>query len=171
MTENKKDRVLNNNKSKNEKTPLFLGIAGVLAVALVVVIFVLPARQAQTVSSGQGLSTQGDNVVIPLGEFDDGIAKYYRHEVNGTNVDFFVLRSSDGIVRAAFDACDVCYGSKRGYRQEGDNMVCNNCGQRFASVRINEEKGGCNPSPLERTIQGDHLVISQSDIAAGIRYF
>ena len=36
-------------------------------------------------------------------------------------------------------------------------MVCNNCGQRFPSNLINEVRGGCNPSPLERTIEEDEL--------------
>ena len=67
---------------------------------------------------------------------------------------YFVLKSSDGTVRAAFDACDVCYAQKKGYQQEGDEMVCGNCGQRFPSAQINEVEGGCNPSPIERTVKG-----------------
>jgi len=79
-------------------------------------------------------------------------------------VDFFVLKSSDGIIRAAIDSCDVCYRSGLGYYQEGDYMVCKNCGQKFASAKINEIKGGCNPAPLNRTVVGDKLVINMSDI-------
>ena len=75
------------------------------------------------------------------------------------------------MVRAAFDACDVCYAAKKGYRQEGNFMVCNNCGQKFISTRINEVRGGCNPAPLERKIVGDKLVIATADILTGARYF
>jgi uncharacterized membrane protein len=74
-------------------------------------------------------------------------------------------------VRAAFNACDVCFASRKGYRQEGDEMVCNNCGNRFPSNQINEVRGGCNPSPLTRTLDGDTLVILVDDIAEGLRYF
>jgi uncharacterized membrane protein len=50
-------------------------------------------------------------------------------------------------------------------------MVCRNCGRRFASVLVNEVKGGCNPAPLYRTISGDQLVIQVKDILEGKQYF
>jgi uncharacterized membrane protein len=112
-----------------------------------------------------------DEVRIPINDVNDGKAHYYSSEVNGVDVRYFVLKSSDGVYRAAFDACDVCYDAKRGYRQEGDDMVCNNCGQRFASVRINVEKGGCNPAPLDRAVDGNELVIKNKDIETGRFYF
>ena len=111
-------------------------------------------------------------MTFPLSTFDDGKAKYYSYkDRSGKEIKFFVLKSSDGVVRAAFDACDVCYASKKGYRQEGDFMVCNNCGQRFASTRINEVKGGCNPAPLERKVEGSNLVVAVADVTTGAWYF
>ena len=110
-------------------------------------------------------------VVFDAADFSDGKAAYYTADVGGKPVNFFVLKSSDGVIRAAFDACDVCYPARRGYRQEGDFMVCNNCGQQFSSDRINIEKGGCNPSPLDRHVENDTLIIAASDIAKGARYF
>ena len=71
---------------------------------------------------------------------------------------------------AAIDACDVCYKAGKGYYQEGDNMVCRNCGRRFASNRINDVKGGCNPAPLNREVQGANLVITMKDINANKWY-
>ncbi len=50
-------------------------------------------------------------------------------------------------------------------------MVCRNCGQRFASVRVNEVKGGCNPAPLAREIKAGNVVIKVSDLLDGKRYF
>ena len=79
-------------------------------------------------------------------------------------VTYFVLKSSDGVIRAAIDACDVCYRAGKGYTQEGDYMVCENCGQRFASTRINVVKGGCNPAPLNRVVKGSNLIIKIADI-------
>jgi uncharacterized membrane protein len=74
-------------------------------------------------------------------------------------------------MRAAFDACDVCYREKKGYRQEGMFMVCNNCDQRFRTDLVNEVKGGCNPAPLERRVEGNEIVIRTADIAKGGWYF
>ena len=64
----------------------------------------------------------------------------------------------------------MCYKAGKGYYQEGDNMVCENCGQRFASNKINVIKGGCNPAPLNRTIDGDNLVIAMKDVNANKWY-
>jgi uncharacterized membrane protein len=50
-------------------------------------------------------------------------------------------------------------------------MICNNCGQRFHSSRINVVKGGCNPAPLERNVIGNNLVITVADVLPGSRFF
>jgi hypothetical protein len=84
---------------------------------------------------------------------------------------YFVLKSSDGIIRAAFDACDVCWPAGKGYYQEGDYMVCRNCGRKFASVLVNEVKGGCNPAPLNRRVENGKVVIDVKDILDGRQYF
>jgi hypothetical protein len=68
-------------------------------------------------------------------------------------------------------ACDVCWPAGKGYYQEGDHMVCRNCGRRFASVLVNEVKGGCNPAPLNRNLENDKLVIKIKDILEGRQYF
>ena len=110
-------------------------------------------------------------VRLPLSTFDDMAAHHYTYVHNGSSIEFFVLKSKDGVVRAAFNACDVCYAAKRGYRLEGDEMVCLNCGRRFPADQINVVQGGCNPSPLQRRVAGDYLVINASDIIAGLSFF
>jgi len=110
-------------------------------------------------------------VRLPLATFDDYKAHFYTYMVNGRPVEFFVVKSQDGVVRAAFNACDVCYQAKLGYRQEGDVMVCNNCGRRFPTDQINEVQGGCNTSPLTRTMSGDTIIILDTDLAQGLSFF
>jgi len=117
------------------------------------------------------LKAQNGVVTIPESEVSDTNAHYYYVNVDGKDIKFFLVRGSDGEVRAAFDACDVCYPEKKGYNQEGNVMVCNNCGQKFATDRINEVKGGCNPSPLNRTSDGKQVVIKLDDIRTGSMYF
>lgn len=145
-----------------------------------------PAEPASFPVSSQGLAVQaatfghdpypavgaeGGVLRLALSTFDDGRAHFYTYLHEGRPIEFFVLKSQDGVVRAALNACDVCFAAKLGYRQEGDTMVCNNCGNRFPSNQINEVRGGCNPSPLERTVEGDSLVIRVEDLVAGQRYF
>lgn len=39
-------------------------------------------------------------------------------------------------IRTAFNTCQVCYSSGRGYYvQEGNVLVCQNCGNRFGMLR------------------------------------
>ncbi|PLY04938.1 MAG: DUF2318 domain-containing protein [Desulfuromonas sp.] len=110
-------------------------------------------------------------ILLATGDFADGQARFYRFEDESGPIDFFVVQSRDGVIRAAFDSCDVCYRELKGYRQEGNEMVCVNCGQRFPTDKINVLKGGCNPAPLERQQRADQVVIAASDIKRGAGYF
>ena len=118
-----------------------------------------------------GVVETADEVRIPLASLDSGKALFLKADVEGKEIYYFTLRSSDGVYRAAYDTCDVCFRANRGYRQEGDLVVCNNCGQAFPSVKVNEVRGGCNPAPLARTVEGEQLVIKKSDLAAGGPFF
>ena len=148
-------------------------IIAVSALVAVVALAGAGVAQAGFWSFGKyaSVADEGGTVSIPMNEIDDGQAHYYSFDAGSRTIKFFVLQSSDGVVRAAFDACDVCWRSGKGYEQDGEFMVCGNCGQRFAGARINVEKGGCNPAPLHRTVDGDTLRISRADILSGARYF
>jgi len=123
------------------------------------------------VAKAAGVVQTATEVKIPLASLDRGKALFLETAQGGRSQYFFVLKGSDGTYRAALDACDVCFRSNKGYRQEGDWMVCNNCGQKFPSSRIGELKGGCNPHPLRRKVEGNFLVIQKSDLLAGQAYF
>ena len=155
------------------RTGLHLVIAGIALAAVIAVAFVVvmnrggdaPAAAPAPVAAG------GAEVTIPVADISDGQAHFYSYDASGVEVKYFVMKSADGEYRAAFDACDVCYPNKKGYTQQGKVMVCNNCGLEFESTRINEVKGGCNPSPIERTVKGKDLVLETADLQAGVQYF
>jgi len=160
----------------------FIGLVAIVGIILVAYFVFSTGDGGKTLDDGNGgINTLASNEVkpasgtnevrIPVNNVNDGKAHYYYYYSGGTKVNFFVLKSSDGIVRAAFDACDVCFSEKKGYAQKGDFMVCNNCGQQFASVKINEEKGGCNPAPLDRTVDDSNLIIKTTDLDNGKRFF
>lgn len=156
----------------NRNVALLGGVALVLVGIAVYVALVRskgPAAEPQAVT--EVLPTGGD-VRLPVSLFADGQAHFYRYTASpGREVRFFVLRGSDGVVRAAFDACDVCYRERKGYHQEGDDMVCNNCGRHFRSLDINVITGGCNPVPVQRSIDGGDVVLKASDLDSGRAYF
>lgn len=114
---------------------------------------------------------QDGKIHFSSADYTDGKAKFYRFQGQSGPIDFFVVKSSDGVIRSAFDTCDVCYKALKGYRQEGHEMVCNNCDQRFPTDKINIVKGGCNPAPLQRQETGEKVVIAATDIERGAWYF
>lgn len=104
--------------------------------------------------------------------FADGRARFYRYVTAvGHEIRFFVLKSPDGVVRAAFDACDFCFRERRGFRQVGDNLICNKCGQASLSQHVNVLKGECNPAPLERTVESDRVIVRAAALEQGGSYF
>lgn len=114
---------------------------------------------------------ESGTVRLSVETFDDYAAHYYTYMHNDQPIEFFVLKSEDGVVRVAFNACDVCYSSLKGYSQDGQIMICNNCGSQFPADQINVVRGGCNPSPLERSVEDNYLVINEDDIIRGDSYF
>lgn len=151
------------------KMTLTVLIFSAIVVGIVVSAFAFGGKNSFEPS--QAVKATGGVVKIPLAQVNDGAAHYFHYTVRGRDIRFFVLKSSDGIIRAAFDACDVCYKEKKGYSQEGDFMICNNCRNRFPSTKINVLKGGCNPAPLEKTVSGSTLIIKVQDILKGETYF
>lgn len=139
-------------------------------IILALIIAVVSACSGKTEKYSEVKADDGF-VKIGVDSVSDGQAHFYHINLDGKDIKFFVLKSADGKIRAAFDACDVCFPEKKGYRQEGDFMVCNNCGQKFESNQINEVKGGCNPSPLNRNIEGEVVSISVNDLKSGEQYF
>ena len=94
-------------------------------------------------------------------------AKWYEYDLGQEKIRFFVVRANDSSIRTAFNACDVCYRYKKGYRQEGDYMVCNNCGNRYPITGLgteNKNPGGCWPGYLPNVIKGDNITIKKSDL-------
>jgi len=129
------------------------------------------AAPAATVVTASGGPSSAD-LVVPASTFDDGAAHFYKYTTaSGRDVRFFVMKSGDGTVRAALDACAVCFADQRGYRQSGDAMVCNKCSKAFPSNAINDVTGGCNPVPLDRTVDGDRVIVAAAGLERGVTYF
>lgn len=79
-------------------------------------------------------------------------------------MEIIAVRGNDGTIRTAFNTCQICYGSGRGYyKQEGNTFVCQNCGNQFTVDDIEVEAGGCNPWPIfeeDKTTTDEAIEIS-----------
>ena len=114
------------------------------------------------------IKSANNKIIFSKKDFSDDKVKFYIYELPQGIVRFFVLKSSDGIIRAAFDACNACYKAKKGFHQEGDLTICNNCGNKYPSIKINDVSGGCYSVPLKRTFDGDKVIIDVSDLNEGL---
>ncbi|MDR1438795.1 MAG: DUF2318 domain-containing protein [Clostridiales bacterium] len=100
-------------------------------------------------SGGSAAAAPADqDLVIPISEISE-TAKFYPMDIDGTRLEVLAVQAPDGSLRTAFNTCQVCYDSGRGYYvQEGSALVCQNCGNRFGMDRVEIESGGCNPVPI-----------------------
>ena len=121
---------------------------------------------------GEKVKAVNGTVIIPIKLVSDGEAHFYRFVDAGKDIGFFVVKGSDGVLHAAFDACDVCFHEKKGYSQQGDFMICRNCNKKFSIGRIGPHStGGCNPSHLDHVNDGKYIILKIADLKTGARFF
>ena len=144
------------------RTALFAALCGVL----------LCTGCGRKLSQYQEAPVRDGRIVIPLGEVSDGKAHFYTYAKGGKQINFFVRTDAKGAVSSYFDACYTCYKQKKGYRQEGSDLVCNECNMRFGLGEEKwEEKGGCDPILLKSSIEDRSLVIETGVIERGVKLF
>lgn len=145
----------------------------IVTAVLVVVALVIGAVSAFAFSLGKYEKVKAVNgvVTLPVSKLSDK-ARFFKFEDGGKEIVFFAVKVADGSIKTAFDACDSCYRSKKGYEQQGDKMNCNNCNQKFAVNRLGPNAtGGCNPGYLPHQLKGAAISIKASDLKEGAKYF
>lgn len=183
---NKKDEP-NKKSQKRSSLPLLLGAAVILCLAIVIIMI---PKESDTVSdtvvdvSNTGSDEEpsanvdeagsyeadeaqvieaGESLIIPVNEVSS-TARFYPIEIDGTRMEVLAVMDSSGNIRTAFNTCQICYGSGRGYYvQDGDMLVCQNCGNQFTVDQVEIESGGCNPWPIfaeNKTVTEDSIEIS-----------
>lgn len=128
------------------------------------------ADQADGDGDGQGDACEF--VSIAISDLSED-ASFFNYEAPTATVSYFAVLDDGGEPHVAFDACDVCYGAGLGYSQDGDVMVCNNCGNEFSVDGLGSENqgGGCWPGYLPAEITDDQVIIMHADLEAGAWYF
>ncbi|MDR0671652.1 MAG: Fe-S-containing protein [Oscillospiraceae bacterium] len=114
-------------------------------------------------ASDSGAEGRTGDLVIPIAEITEQ-ASFYPVEVNGTWLEVIAVKAPDGTLRTAFNTCQICYDSGQGYyKQEGNALVCQNCGSLFTMDRVEKAQGGCNPVPIYanyKTVDEENITIS-----------
>ena len=112
---------------------------------------------------------KGGYLAIPIADLSQ-TASFYKADLDGTEIELVALKDSKGNLRTAFNACQVCYSSGKGYYvQDGNYLVCQNCGNSFTIDQVGIASGGCNPWPIldsDRTVTDDEIQISYDVLKA-----
>lgn len=170
----------NNVKQTKKKSSeqLKYGMISILALVIIVGVGILSKRDVvkrNEISSDQPaqntqetlLSEEGD-LIIPIEGVSEE-ANFYPLEVDGTQLEILAVKASDGTIRTAFNTCQICYSSGRGYYvQEGNALVCQNCGNRFQTSDVEIARGGCNPVPIfdeDKVVDENNITISSDFLA------
>ncbi len=120
-----------------------------------------------TGKNGQSVELTNGQVVLSADKLDDNIVQYYNTKLSsGKTIYYFVVKDRSGVYRAAANACQVCYGARMGFTQEGNFMVCATCGNKYPLEKIATEKGGCNPGPINPNLKVDNgkIIINESEL-------
>jgi len=152
------------------KNIIIFGIAGIVAILSIGGYFVLSMKANDSNHNTIPVPSPYQNqteIRIPVSDIST-TATFYFYDSNDVSIRYFVVKDSQGNVHVAFDACDVCYEAKKGYKQNDDVMHCINCGKEFpiTSIGVENTAGGCWPSYLPIRIDDNTVVIKISDLKA-----
>ncbi len=132
---------------KTSKKKLIMYIGCFIALGIAIAVFLIPKNTTQVANEPIPI-TDGSDLVIEKASIGEE-AQFYPYKSGDIDMELLAFKASDGSIRTAFNTCQVCYDSGYGYYvQEGDVLVCQNCGNRFPSDRVGIEVGGCNPIPI-----------------------
>lgn len=169
MAQNKKQK---KSSAQQKSSPARTGWLTPVAIAAAFVLFLavgtllasrLSGEKSQAGKPPQGSAPADQDLVIATSELSQE-AKFYPIDIDGTRLEVVAVKAPDNTIRTAFNTCQICYSSGYGYyEQQGDALVCQNCGNRFAMSQVEVESGGCNPWPIfdeNKTVSDDSITIS-----------
>lgn len=164
--EQRKRELLRRKKRMQKLMAMSVMLIAIISIVTVISLSNSPNDYVKSSEPAQSSDVISDTEVgIPLSDISYK-PKFYSYDASGVKVKYFAVKGSDGDVHVAFDACDVCYREKKGYRQTGEDMQCINCGNRYPINSVGTENiaGGCWPSYLPIKIDNGQIIIEKSDL-------
>ena len=164
--------------TKSNKGWILPAVAGVLAVAALIVVLFVPKNGSKDTGEPGSEPVRENNpepTVEAVSAMDgNGHMTIYADKLSSERISFIRVSDDsriellarvgdDGMVKAALGTCQSCNGSPRAYyTQEGGKLKCNNCGLTFPISVLDNPGGGCHPIMLDETLlqyQGNDLVM------------
>ncbi len=143
---------------------LTVGVAVIIAISADVVY----SRSTRTLSPAVPISLADGEVRIPVSELSDRKLHRFVAQAGGASVRFIAILDATDTVRAGLDACLIC--GTQGYYQDGPNVICRHCAAAIYVPTIGMA-GGCNPIHIDYRVEGETLIITESALAEGAKYF
>ena len=126
------------------------------------------AKSANAMSPATLVSFVNGAARIPLSQIADGDLHRFEATENGQEIRFWLYQKPDGKVATVFDACEIC--GPVGFTKGPNGIVCRNCAAPINGQSVGTA-GGCNPIPLKSEQSAEAVIVRESDLAAGARYF
>ena len=128
-------------------------------------------KAAETSTTAQ----TSENTTNEVTKITSGNALSIPVDVDGIEMEVIAVKDSTGTIRTAFNTCQICYDSGKGYyKQEGDKLVCQNCGNSFTMDQVGEISRGCDPWPIldeNKTVTDEEIEISYDFLKASADIF
>lgn len=110
-----------------------------------------------------GITTDEDLKILKSEVSEE--AKFYPYKAGDIYMEVLAVKATDGSIRTALNTCQVCFTSGRGYyKQQGNRLICQNCGNAFRVDDVEVVRGGCNPVPVlpeNKTDEGEYITIKK----------
>jgi len=112
------------------------------------------------------IQVAGDDVVgIQTSDLKPGSVKFYSYRDRaGAELRFLLARDSDGVLHAAMDACQRCYGYHKGYVTSDGYLVCKFCGNRYRLADMSRGLASCVPVKLSFKTDRQTAKITTSEL-------
>ncbi len=140
---------------------------GALVVVLISAQYIY-SQVARVVAPPVRLDVANGVLHIPVQNLKDHKLHTYEVSTGGANVRLIAILDANDSVRLGLDACQIC-GAK-GYYQQGQNVICRNCGAAIYIPTIGQG-GGCNPIHVDYIVNHDTILISASSLSSAAKYF
>lgn len=95
-----------------------------------------------------------------------GQASFIDYDADGVTVQLLAIADADGNVHVAYNTCQSCSPSPMAYFvQQGDALICQNCGNSFTAEDVGTSAAGCNPMMIENLTETDtELIVPTAEL-------
>jgi FTR1 family protein len=142
-------------QNRRQRNWMMAAASACLVVILVLTADFIYARANSTPPSSTPVTSNGQEVRVPLVQVDDGKLHLFTVNVANQTLRFMIIKKPNGY-GTALDACRIC--GAEGYRQDGQNVVCRHCGSAIYIPSVGDQ-GGCNPIGVASHIDGSDIVM------------